>query len=181
MDSRSDFSAAPVWFQWALHEIGIKETPGSRSTGRIAEYRSIAGLLSKADDGDLPWCAIFVNAALAAHKIPTSRSMAARSFERIPALFDKIGVPALGCIVTFWRNSPNSGLGHVGFYRGETATHIYTLGGNQGDAVSIAPFRRASPRFGFSNYLWPREYPLPENRSAIPIRAGMPLKDVSAV
>jgi len=35
----------------------------------------------------------------------------------------------------YWRGSPDSGLGHVGFYMGETATQILTLGGNESDAV----------------------------------------------
>jgi hypothetical protein len=34
--------------------------------------------------------------------------------------------------------------GHVGLYLGETATHVQMLGGNQGDAVSIATVPESS-------------------------------------
>ena len=135
--SRSDFSGGPVWWQWALHEIGVEEIPGHGSNSRILDYRTIAKTPSRMDDDDLPWCAIFVNAALEANGLPGSRSARARSFESDPN-FEALDDPTLGCIVTFWRGTKGGGLGHVGFYRGETDTHIYVLGGNQGDSVSVA-------------------------------------------
>lgn len=40
--------------------------------------------------------------------------------------------------MVFWRNSPQSGLGHVGFYAGEDKSAYRILGGNQSDEVSLA-------------------------------------------
>lgn len=49
--------------------------------------------------------------------------------------------PALGAVVTKWRGSAKSGLGHVGFYAGhDRAARVVFLGGNQGDSVSRASF-----------------------------------------
>jgi uncharacterized protein (TIGR02594 family) len=178
--SRTDFSGGPVWWQWALHEIGISEIPGPGSNSRILEYRTIARTPSTLDDDDLPWCAIFVNAALEANGLPGSRSARARSFET-HANFASLNAPTLGCIVTFWRGTRGGGLGHVGLYRGETDTHIYVLGGNQGDSVSVSPFQKSGSRFGFSGYWWPRDVPRPLQLTAIPIRTGDPLVQVSVV
>jgi uncharacterized protein (TIGR02594 family) len=178
--SRTDFSGGPVWWQWALHEIGIAEIPGPESNSRILEYRTIARTPSTLDDDDLPWCAIFVNAALEANGIPGSRSARARSFEN-HARFAFLNDPTLGCIVTFWRGTRGGGLGHVGLYRGETDTHIYVLGGNQGDSVSVSPFQKSGSRFGFSGYWWPRDVPLSSQPGAIAIRTGDPLVRVSVV
>ena len=48
-----------------------------------------------------------------------------------------------GAIVVYWRGTKASGLGHVGFYRGENATSIWTLGGNESDMVEIAALAKA--------------------------------------
>ena len=100
-----------------------------------------------------PWCAIFVNAmfasctspAVAGTKSPSSQSF--RSSEK----FVQLGGPALGAVTVFWRGSPNSGQGHVGFYNGETAESVYVLGGNEDNRVEIAPVKR----FQLIGYWWP--------------------------
>ena len=38
--------------------------------------------------------------------------------------FVELDGPVLGAIAVYWRRSPDSGLGHVGFYMGETATKL---------------------------------------------------------
>jgi uncharacterized protein (TIGR02594 family) len=179
-EARTNLAGGPVWWQWALHEIGVAEVPGRGSDDRILEYRNIAKCPSNADDSELPWCAIFVNAALEVNGLPGTRVAGARSFER-HANFVRLDAPALGCIVTFWRVSPHDGRGHVGLYRGETDSRVYSLGGNQGDAVSIAPFVKSGNGFGFSGYWWPKTVPLPMQLAAIPIRAGEPLAQVTVV
>ncbi|HET7688809.1 MAG TPA: TIGR02594 family protein [Nocardioidaceae bacterium] len=66
-------------------------------------------------------------------------SAAARSWEDWGV---RLVEPVVGCVAVFWRNSPTSGEGHVGFYMGETESTIKTLGGNQADAVNIASQHR---------------------------------------
>lgn len=152
---------APPWFAWALREIGVHEVPGPRSEPRIMAYRRLARIEIDGDDSDVPWCAIFANAALEQAGIPGTRSASSQSF-RHSDRFVKLGGPALGAVTVFWRGSgPGSGLGHVGFYRGESGDRLWILGGNEGDAVALAPFARSAPRFGLVGYWWPASVPLP--------------------
>ena len=62
-----------------------------------------------------------------------------------------ISGPALGAVTVFWRISPTSGQGHVGFYRGETSESVYVLGGNEEDMVQIEPMSKNQ----LIGYWWP--------------------------
>lgn len=46
--------------------------------------------------------------------------------------------PTPGAVMVFWRQSPDSGLGHVGFYAGEDDKAYRIVGGNLSDSVSLA-------------------------------------------
>src|SRR5512139_1189704 len=149
------FTQGPPWFVAAAHEIGTREEP--ENTGpAIRRYIHLAHAGSEGD----PWCAIFVNAMLESCNITGTRSASSQSF-RHDDHFVKLDGPALGAIVVFYRNGKNSGLGHVGFYRGETARYVYTLGGNEGDMVQIEPFTKDGGSFGLVGYYWPKIVPLP--------------------
>ena len=71
--------------------------------------------------------------------------------------FPELDGPAPGAVVVFWRKSSRSGLGHVGFYRGETAELVYVLGGNEDDMVQIEPLSKNQLR----GYWWPTSAPKP--------------------
>jgi len=157
------FAAAPGWFQWALHEIGFHETGNNQGLGR---YIALAHCGA---DGD-PWCAIFANAALESAGVPGTRSPSSQSFRTNPN-FVQLAGPALGCLVVFWRGSQDSGLGHVGFYRGEDANSVWTLGGNENDMVQIEALPKTSSSFGVIGYWWPKSVPLPTG-GAVPMPAG---------
>lgn len=131
----------PRWLTRARRNLGVRETPGPVSTPSILKYRLMAKVLLKGDDGAVPWCAIFVNAMLEAVGIKGSRSGMARSFSSWGRWVPADAIP-LGAIVVLSSNrGPASG--HVGFAVGISSTHVWLLGGNQGDAVSIAPFQRS--------------------------------------
>ena len=150
-------ASSPAWYRWALAEAGVKEKPGRGSNPRILEYRNIGKTPLAGDDSDVPWCAIFVNAALEASGVKGTRSGMARSYERSTD-FVKLKGPALGAVVTKWRTSPKSGLGHVGFYAGhDTRGRVVLVGGNQGDSVSKASFDPGQ----ITGYWWPKGQPLP--------------------
>jgi uncharacterized protein (TIGR02594 family) len=139
---------APEWYRLALGELGTREE-GDNSGAAIARYRKLAQC---GQDHD-PWCAIFTNAMFALCKspaIPGTKSASSQSFRTDPK-FEKLDGPALGAVVVFWRKSPRSGLGHVGFYRGETAESVYVLGGNEDDMVQIQPLSKIQLR----GYWWP--------------------------
>lgn len=132
----------PAWLTAARRYIGFHEQPGNRG---IEEFIRLAHTGQVGD----AWCAIFANACLESAGFPGTRSAAARSFENNPH-FTKLTTPKVGAIVTFWRGSPSSGQGHVGFYVGAGPQ---VLGGNQGDEVCIEP-QNADRVTG---YWWPKE------------------------
>ena len=63
--------------------------------------------------------------------------------------------------MVFWRGGKDSGLGHVGFYRGEDSSRIWTLGGNEDDQVQIAAPPKQTASFGLIGYYWPKSVRLP--------------------
>jgi uncharacterized protein (TIGR02594 family) len=141
--------AEPAWLTWARHEIGQHED--ADNTGPVVQkYIDLAHCGAQHD----PWCAIFANAALEANGIPGTRSAAAQSFCSHPG-FTKLAEPKLGALVVFWRGSPSSGQGHVGFYVGEDAAHVQTLGGNENDQVMIEPLPKNGSTMGLLGYWWP--------------------------
>jgi uncharacterized protein (TIGR02594 family) len=148
-----------AWMDWAHREAtdGIEEEPNKDNRGPV--IRRYINLAKCGVEGD-PYCAIFVNAALEQAGLPGTRSAMARSFERNPN-FIKLPGPAYGAIVTFWRGSKTGGFGHVGFYVGQTANHIYSLGANQSDDCNESPFPIDGKSFGLVGYYWPKSVNLP--------------------
>jgi uncharacterized protein (TIGR02594 family) len=164
-------SGPPPWFTWAQHEIGFHESPGN--TG-IQKYIDLAHCGAEGD----PWCAIFANAALEASGVPGTRSASSQSFRTHPS-FVKLDAPSRGAIVVYWRGTgPNSGIGHVGFYDGEDATHVRTLGGNENDQVLDEDLPKSSATFGLVGYWWPKGVALP---GAAPVAMAPKVAAASAV
>ncbi|WP_249144151.1 hypothetical protein [Bradyrhizobium lablabi] len=163
--STGPFDAAPPWFQKALHEIGFHETGNNQGIDRYIALGHCGAL------GD-PWCAIFANAMLESSGIAGTRSASSQSFRSNPN-FVQLQGPALGAIVVFWRGTQDSGLGHVGFYRGENANSVWTLGGNENDMVQIEALAKSSSTFGLIGYWWPKSVPLPTT-GAVMMPTGSP-------
>jgi uncharacterized protein (TIGR02594 family) len=150
-----DTRGAREWYTLALNEIGTREVGDTNNGPEITRYRLLAQCGQPGD----PWCAIFVNAMFALCKspaLPGTRSASSQSF-RNDKHFVRLSGPASGAVVVFWRDSPASGKGHVGFYRGETAESIYVLGGNEDNMVQIAPMRKRQ----LIGYWWPASVNLP--------------------
>jgi uncharacterized protein (TIGR02594 family) len=147
----------PPWMVASAVEIGVTETPGPKSTPRIMQYRKFAGCDLEGDDGDVPWCRIYICAIFASCGIPYKQDWMARAVEH-DANFVQLPGPALGAVCSFWRSSKASGLGHTGFYRGETKTKVLVEGGNESDAVR----RQFSLKANLVGYYWPKGYPLPK-------------------
>jgi uncharacterized protein (TIGR02594 family) len=140
----------PPWVTAGIKDIGFHEAGNNQG---------IELFIAQAKCGKLgdPWCAIWANAKLEQSGIRGTRNASSLSF-RDDENFVKLDAPALGAIAVYWRNSPSSGFGHVGFYMGETPTQILTLGGNESDAVR----EQFEPRSKLFGYWWPRSAPLPE-------------------
>jgi uncharacterized protein (TIGR02594 family) len=165
-------ASAPDWLQWAWGELGTKEDPGN-SGPAIRRYIDLA---SCGEEGD-PWCAIFANAALESTNYPGTRSPSSQSF-RHDTDFMPLEGPALGAIVVYWRVSPQSGLGHVGFYCGQRENFIWTLGGNEGDMVQIEMMAKSASNFGLIGYWWPRTA-APPGIAPIIVSADVPRTQVT--
>lgn len=140
----------PAWMAVAKKYLGFHEK---------GENLGIEHFLELAHCGSLgePWCAVFANACLEEAGLRGTRSAMARSFEHDDN-FVRLAGPALGAVTTMWRESADSGLGHVYFYRGECDRGIIGLGGNQSDEVSL----QLEPRPRVTGFYWPRSVPLPK-------------------
>lgn len=146
----SQVTNQPPWLTLARAEIGFHELPGNHG---IQKYVDLAGYGA---DGE-PWCAIFAGAMFrkAGVPIPGVNAMA-RSFSTSPA-FTKLDGFRKGAVAVFWRGSPSSDTGHVGFADAETATHVQTIGGNENDAVMIEAVPKAGNSMGLLGYWWPAQ------------------------
>lgn len=134
----------PRWITEAKKYVGTREIPGVKHEPRIIGWwRAIKRGGIKTDE--VPWCAAYVGAMLEAVGIQSTRFESAKSYLSwgVP-----LASPVLGCIVVFTRD----GGGHVGFVMGEDERgRLMVLGGNQGNAVTIAPFERTR----VAGYRWP--------------------------
>lgn len=148
-----------TWMSIAKSRIGFHEKPNNQG------LELLIAAAHTGSEGD-PWCAIFVNACLEDAGIRGSRSPSARSFEH-DGNFVRLEGPAYGAIVTNWRGSPQSGLGHVYFYAGEGSSGVYALGGNQSDQVKY----EYEPRANIVGYYWPKSVALP-TLGAVPVSAN---------
>lgn len=152
------------WMQEAAKIRGLHER---RDTGKLRQWfdKSVSWI----DPRDIPWCGAFVATAhrLADPHIPLPENpLGARNWRDWGQSTD----PTHGATLVFWRVSPHSWQGHVGFYHGEDATHYHVLGGNQSNAVTVS--RMAKSRLLASR--WPNGVPVTGRRIHL-TPAGVPI------
>lgn len=126
-------------FEAASKYIGLEEYPGARHNETVVGFAKAVGH-GWVEDDETPWCASFAGAVLAQVGLPHTGKLNARSYlnwgEEVALEYAKPGD-----VVVFWRGSPDSWKGHVGFYAGRDGNgNIQVLGGNQGNKVSKAPY-----------------------------------------
>ena len=138
------------WITEAERHIGTKEIPGEKHEPKILKWwKAIKRGGIKTDE--VPWCAAFVGGCLEAVGIVSSRFESAKSYMTWGR---KLMAPVRGCVVVFERN----GGGHVAFVLGQDkGGNLVCIGGNQGNAVTIAPFSRSR----VIGYFWPIAVPIP--------------------
>lgn len=121
----------------ALALYGTKETTGAASNPAILAWARETGLDRDYKADSVPWCGLYVATVVKrAGFEPVKNPLWARNWATWGTKADK---PSLGDVLVYVRD----GGGHVGIYVGENATAYFTLGGNQGDAVSIVPIAKA--------------------------------------
>lgn len=154
-EARFDIPGAIPWLQAAFELLGTREKPGRGSNEAILGWAHDLEILSYNDD-DIPWCGLFVThrigSQLPDETLPNN-PLGARAWEK----FGLKATPQLGAVMVFWRGSPTSGLGHVGFYWAEDDEAYHILGGNQSNAVTITRLARSR----LLRARWPRSVPAP--------------------
>lgn len=154
-------NSGPAWIDIARKYIGLKEVAGPQNDPHILKWWKNIG--TSFDQDSVPWCGAFVGGVLFEAGIkPVAGGASARAWLKLPVKLDR---PAVGSVVVFYRGSPQSGQGHVGFVVGrDRAGNLMVLGGNQGDAINIKPFSRSR----VLGYRWPGNYPR-EERFTLPL------------
>lgn len=124
----------------ALSQIGIKEISGSRDNPEVLKYFDEIGFDGSRLKDETAWCSAFANWVCKKSGLPYTCKLNARSWLNVGC---KTNTPRLGDVVVFWRESPKSWKGHVGFFIRETSRYIYVLGGNQSNQVKISAYPKS--------------------------------------
>ena len=146
-----DAPAEPLlpWIATADSLRGLKEVAGPGNNPELMRMAKNLGIHYSGDD--IPWCGLFVAHCIGAtlpEEVLPADPLGARRWER----FGESTAPRAGAVMVFWRESLESGLGHVGFYAGENKDSYIILGGNQEQAVGEGPY----PKRQFLAARWPR-------------------------
>lgn len=130
-----DIPADLPWLNEAKRLIGTTEISGPRHNQVILGMGQAAGI--HVTDDETPWCGLFVSHCVAT-TLPDEPMPANPLGARQWLKFGGEVAPQFGSALIFWRESPSSFKGHVGFYWAEDDLHYHVLGGNQSDSVSVA-------------------------------------------
>lgn len=138
-------------YQLAERFVGTKETAGATSTPVVLAMLQLDGAWPQ--DDAVPWCSAFMNWIAWLLRLPRSKSLAARSWLAVGtpvALEDAL--PGFDVVILKRGKGLQPGAdvlnapGHVGLFAGVQqgvggTTKVLLLAGNQGDAVSVQPFK----------------------------------------
>ena len=152
----------PQWLKDAYKDIGMKEYAGKKHNPLIVKLFSTIKMSGIKDD-ETPWCAAFVGAKLEGAGFRSTRSAWALDYA-------KWGV-SCACVrgaIGYKKRVNSAGKvigGHVFFVVGQTQDgKVLALGGNQGNAVSIATYDKRD----IVGYRWPAVN-MPQPRDVLPI------------
>jgi len=154
---------APTWLQAMRSATGVAEVEGPGSNPKIIAMRDY--IISKFpdqreyallfQDDDTAWCGLasawaMANADISGPfgKTDTDRWMWALSWAD-DSNYQQLDEPVLGCVCVFER----SGGGHVTLFEYEQGSSLYVRGGNQSNAVTLAPYSRSS----CLGFFWPKD------------------------
>lgn len=151
----------PTWLQAARGDVGLREIPGAPTAPKIAAWLQKLGAWWR--DDETPWCGTAVAAWMQAAGVPPAKNwFRARAWLEWGAA---VAAPAVGAVVVFERE----GGGHVGLVVGrDQRGRLLVLGGNQGNAVSIAPFDPAR----VLGYRWPAAHMALYRAGPLPVMAS---------
>src|SRR5947209_559378 len=124
-------------FELAQRFVGIKEAAGHASNPQITAMLQLD--VPDITQDEVPWCSAFANYIAWLLRLPRSKSLRARSWLDVGQPVQLPQAMVGFDVVVFSRGGPVTG--HVGFFAGRDTSQVYVLGGNQADAVNVAPFR----------------------------------------
>lgn len=127
----------PDYIALAKSQVSVREIKGTKNNPKIVEYHQATTL--KATDDETAWCSAFVNWCLMQTGYERSHSAAARSWLGVHKRISKFEPYA---VVVFKRGG-NAWQGHVSFAIEDRGDTVLCLGGNQGDSVSYANYKKA--------------------------------------
>ncbi len=132
-------------FDLAQRFVGIKELPGDKDTPFILAMLQLDASWPAHDE--VAWCSAFVNFVCHLLRLPRSKSLAARSWLTVGKAIALEDAQVGFDVVVLKRGldgSPGPEVlnapGHVGLFGGREGDRVLLLAGNQGNAVSLAPF-----------------------------------------
>lgn len=134
-------------FDIAQRYVGtVMERSGDKDHPLIQWWLSLCGFGLDAHD-EVPWCSAMVNGVAWELRLPRSKSAMARSWLGVGQVIDITSAEVGFDVVVITRGSgkqPGAEVlnapGHVGLYAGHDERRVLILGGNQGNAVSVASF-----------------------------------------
>jgi len=156
----------PLWLEAGIALVGTKEFAGAKNNPVIIDWaKAEGGDIAKAYTHDsIPWCALFANHVLTKVGLEGTETLWALDFNadrmqkrlghRWPAV--RLAGPAVGAFAPMLRD----GGGHITIVGGKDQHgNVMGVGGNQSDAVTIAPFAVSRLNEG---YWWPAGVPMPD-------------------
>ena len=122
------------WMIEATRLISTREIKGPEHNPIIMDWAKDLNVGYASDE--VAWCGLFVGHCIGS-QLPDeglpANLLGARKWKN----FGRKVTPQFGSVLVFWRSSPTSWKGHVGFYWAEDNSHYHVLGGNQSNAVNV--------------------------------------------
>ena len=119
-----------------LSHFGMKEIAGSEHNPEIVAMFAEIGYDYIKDD-ETAWCSASLNYFCKKLGYERTGKLDARSWLKLKTI---VLEPKIGDIVVLWRDDISSWKGHVGIFIKKDINHVYILGGNQSDSISISPY-----------------------------------------
>lgn len=139
---------------WVLEGLRIKGWHERADNADLRAWLKSDGK-TLGDPAVLPWCGDFAETCirLALPGEPFPGDLGGNPYWALH--WRQFGIPCDPCLGATISISREGG-GHVGFAVGQDATRIFVLGGNQSNAVSVAPIEKS--RFIAASWRWPSTY-----------------------
>jgi len=153
----------PVWLIEAKKSLGVRELPGAPTQPVISRWLADLGAWWR--DDETPWCGVAVAAWFKNCGYPLPKHWyRAKDWLNWGVMLDR---PTVGAVAVLER----AGGGHVGLVVGDDGNgNIHLIGGNQGNAVSIAAFSKQR----VVGYRWPIGEPQRPQEALSPVAGTQP-------